>query len=116
MIIKKINSNITKEELIKIKRLIRKNIGYYMGKIITLEKEIINTKINPLWKGLGLNNEILISKIEIDKRWDNKLKSIKQKEKGLRRLYKIVRRLNRCLDYINKGDLEYINNIILKDL
>ena len=103
----KYKNKLSLEEIKEIESMILKNIGYYIAIKSKLQCEILNMKINGV-KGCDSLNEVNL-------KWNNKIKSIKQKEKGIKRIDNIINRLFKIQkQFSNKEDC--IDHIILKDI
>lgn len=79
------------------------NIAYYEQKSKALTIEILNTMKNPLREGNIIQN------------WNNKCRSIKQKQKGQRRFNNYIKRLRMIHHELNNGRELYCYNLVLKD-
>ncbi len=98
-------SNMNKRDKEIFQSNIISNIIYYNRMIIKLKREINTMKKN----GIVANNEY-----DLNKKWTNKLKSINQKEKGIKRISKIIKRI--CdYSYLSENEKMH-NNLCLKDL
>lgn len=85
------------EEILDIIEDLKKRIKKYENKIIVLENDIYKTMKKPI-------TEIKFSAVAL--KWDNKIKTIRQEYKGIRRLKRTILRFKKDIDFLKSRLLE----------